>query len=197
MGVKQEFIQIFQDNIKRPGAEALLQWLVSTDFFIAPASTKYHCAFEGGLALHSLNVYKILKRRCDEYSPGKYSDETIAICGLLHDICKANFYSLSTRNVKNERGQWEQRPYYTVEDKFPFGHGEKSVFIVERCMRLMEEEAVAIRWHMGGFDETARAGGFTISHAYEQYPLAVLLHLSDLEATYLAEQGQNALHQNG
>ena len=104
MGIKQEFVQIFQDNIKRPGAEALLQWLVSTDFFIAPASTKYHCAFEGGLALHSINVYKILKKRCDEYDAGKYSDETIAICGLLHDICKANFYSISTRNVKNERG---------------------------------------------------------------------------------------------
>ena len=196
MGVKQEFIQIFQDNIKRQGADMLLQWLVSTDFFIAPASTKYHCAFEGGLALHSINVYKILKKRCDEYGYGKYSDESIAICGLLHDICKANFYSISTRNVKNERGQWEQRPYYTVEDKFPFGHGEKSVFIIERCMRLMEEEAVAIRWHMGGFDESAKSGGFTISHAYEQYPLAVLLHLSDLEATYLAEQGQNEAHKN-
>ena len=120
----------------------------------------------------------------------------MAICGLLHDICKANVYSISTRNVKNERGQWEQRPYYTVEDKFPFGHGEKSVFIIERCMRLMEEEAVAIRWHMGGFDESAKSGGFTISHAYEQYPLAVLLHLSDLEATYLAEQGQNEAHKN-
>ena len=193
MGVKQEFIQIFQDNIKRPGAEALLQWLVSTDFFIAPASTKYHCAFEGGLALHSLNVYKILKRRCDEYSPGKYSDETIAICGLLHDICKANFYSISTRNVKNERGQWEQRPYYTVEDKFPFGHGEKSVFIVERCMRLMEEEAVAIRWHMGGFDDAARGGCFAISEAYDKYPLAVKLHIADLEATYLMEHRTSAV----
>ena len=188
MGVKQEFIQIFQDNIKRPGAEALLQWLVSTDFFIAPASTKYHCAFEGGLALHSLNVYKILKRRCDEYSPGKYSDETIAICGLLHDICKANFYSISTRNVKNERGQWEQRPYYTVEDKFPFGHGEKSVFIINQYMRLSAEEAMVINWHMGGFDARVMGGSYALSDAFCKYKLAVLLHIADLEATYLDEE---------
>ena len=189
MGEKQEFIDIFKENIKRPGAEALLQWLIGSDFFLAPASTKYHCAFEGGLVKHSLNVYKLLKKRCAEYGE-RFSAETVAICGLLHDICKANFYTVSLRNVKNERGQWEQKPYYTVDDKFPFGHGEKSVFVIERFMRLSEEEAVAIRWHMGGFDDTAKAGGFTISHAYEQYPLAVLLHMADLEATYLSEQGE-------
>ena len=188
MGAKQEFIEIFKENVKRPGAERLLEWLMGSDFFIAPASTKYHCACEAGLVTHSLNVYKILKKRCEEYGD-RFSPETIAICGLLHDICKTNFYTISLRNVKNERGQWEQRPYYTVDDQFPFGHGEKSVFVIERYMRLKEEEAVAIRWHMGGFDEAARSGGFTISHASEKYPLAVLLHMADLEATYLSEQG--------
>ena len=188
MNYKQEFLQIFRDNVKRQGAEELLGWLESTDFYIAPASTKYHCAFESGLVYHSINVYKLLKKRCEEYG-AEYSDETIAICGLLHDICKANFYSVSLRNVKNEKGQWEQKPYYVVEDQFPYGHGEKSVFIAERYMRLSEEEAIAIRWHMGGFDETAKAGGFSISHAYEKYPLAVLLHMADLEATYLCEKG--------
>ena len=188
MGAKQEFIEIFKENVKRTGAERLLEWLMGSDFFIAPASTKYHCACEAGLVTHRLNVYKILKKRCEEYGD-RFSPETIAICGLLHDICKTNFYTISLRNVKNERGQWEQRPYYTVDDQFPFGHGEKSVFVIERYMRLKEEEAVAIRWHMGGFDEAARSGGFTISHAYEKYPLAVLLHMADLEATYLSEQG--------
>ena len=188
MGAKQEFIEIFKENVKRPGAERLLEWLMGSDFFIAPASTKYHCACEAGLVTHSLNVYRILKKRCEEYGD-RFSPETIAICGLLHDICKTNFYTISLRNVKNERGQWEQRPYYTVDDQFPFGHGEKSVFVIERYMRLKEEEAVAIRWHMGGFDEAARSDGFTISHAYEKYPLAVLLHMADLEATYLSEQG--------
>lgn len=187
MGAKQEFIEIFQENIKRPGSEKLLEWLCQSDFFIAPASTKYHSAFEGGLVQHSLNVYKLLKKRCAEY--GITDGESIAICGLLHDICKANFYAISYRNAKNERGQWEKVPYYTVDDQFPFGHGEKSVFVIERFMRLRENEAIAIRWHMGGFDEAAKSGGFSISHAYEKYPLAVLLHMADLEATYLSEQG--------
>ena len=187
MSAKQEFIEIFKENIKRPGSEKLLEWLSQSDFFIAPASTKYHSAFEGGLVQHSLNVYKLLKKRCAEY--GITDGESIAICGLLHDICKANFYTVSYRNVKNERGVWEKVPYYTVDDQFPFGHGEKSVFVVERFMRLRENEAIAIRWHMGGFDEAAKSGGFSISHAYEKYPLAVLLHMADLEATYLSEQG--------
>ena len=187
MSAKQEFSEIFQENIKRPGSEKLLEWLCQSDFFIAPASTKYHSAFEGGLVQHSLNVYKLLKKRCTEY--GITDGESIAICGLLHDICKANFYTISYRNAKNERGQWEKVPYYTVDDQFPFGHGEKSVFVVERFMRLRENEAIAIRWHMGGFDEAAKSGGFSISHAYEKYPLAVLLHMADLEATYLSEQG--------
>jgi len=192
MDIKQEFIDVFKENVKRPGAEKLLEWLCTSDFFTAPASTKYHCAFEGGLALHSLNVYKTLKKRCDEY--GITDGESVAICGLLHDVCKANFYTISFRNVKNERGQWEKVPYFAVDDQFPFGHGEKSVFVIERFMRLKENEAIAIRWHMGGFDDTAKAGGFSISHAYEKYPLAVLLHLADLESTYLVEQGENAKH---
>ena len=187
MSAKQEFIEIFKENVKRPGSEKLLEWLSQSDFFIAPASTKYHSAFEGGLVQHSLNVYKLLKKRCAEY--GITDGESIAICGLLHDICKANFYTISYRNAKNERGIWEKVPYYTVDDQFPFGHGEKSVFVVERFMRLRENEAIAIRWHMGGFDEAAKSGGFSISHAYEKYPLAVLLHMADLEATYLSEQG--------
>ena len=187
MSAKQEFIEIFKENVKRPGSEKLLEWLSQSDFFTAPASTKYHSAFEGGLVQHSLNVYKLLKKRCAEY--GITDGESIAICGLLHDICKANFYTVSYRNVKNERGIWEKVPYYTVDDQFPFGHGEKSVFVVERFMRLRENEAIAIRWHMGGFDEAAKSGGFSISHAYEKYPLAVLLHMADLEATYLSEQG--------
>ncbi len=194
MSIKEEFIEIFNENIKREGAAELLDWLCNkSDFFTAPASTKYHCAFEGGLAFHSMNVYKLLKKHCEEY--GITDNETIAICGLLHDICKANFYSVSTRNVKNEKGFWEKVPYYVVDEKFPYGHGEKSVFITERYMRLSGEEAIAIRWHMGGFDDTAKAGGFSISHAYEKFPIAVLLHMADLEATYLAEQGENAKHQ--
>lgn len=193
MNYKQEFCDIFTANVKRPGAEEFLAWLLKTDFFIAPASTKYHCACDQGLVMHSINVYKQLKRVCETYNDGE-SLETITICGLLHDVCKANFYTISTRNVKNEKGQWEQKPYYTVDDQFPYGHGEKSVWLIERFIRLSPAEAISIRWHMGGFDDTAKAGGFSISHAYEKYPLAVKLHIADIDATYLQEKGTSEVN---
>ena len=184
---KEEFVEIFQKQITREGSERLLNWLSGTDFFTAPASTKFHCAQEGGLVRHSVNVYKTLRERY--YEEGD-SEESFALCGLLHDVCKAQFYKTSTRNVKNdETGQWEKKPFYTVEDAFPYGHGEKSVYLIERFVRLKPAEAVAIRWHMGGFDEAAKGGSFAISLAYDKYPLAVKLHLADLEATYLREHG--------
>ena len=181
---KEKFIKIFKDNVKRDGAGELLSWLEKTDFFTAPASTRFHLCEEGGLCEHSINVYECLN---DRYG-SDHSAESIAIVALLHDLCKAQFYKMTMRNQKNEQtGQWEKVPYYQVEDKFPFGHGEKSVFLIERFMRLKVEEAIAIRWHMGGFDDTAKAGGFTISNAFEMYPLAVKLHIADIEATYLRE----------
>ncbi len=189
---KEEFLQIYNEYVKRQGSQEFLDWLLKTDFFTAPASTKYHGACEGGLLLHSLNVYKTLRERY--FEEGKDSEESFAICALLHDLCKAQFYKVSTRNVKNDvTGQWEKVPYYTVEDAFPYGHGEKSVFLIERFMRLKTSEAMAIRWHMGGFDDSARGGSFAISLAYEKYPLAVKLHLADLESTYLKEKNTSTV----
>ena len=189
---KEEFLQIYNEYVKRQGSQEFLDWLLKTDFFTAPASTKYHGACEGGLLLHSLNVYKTLRERY--FEEGKDSEESFVICALLHDLCKAQFYKVSTRNVKNDvTGQWEKVPYYTVEDAFPYGHGEKSVFLIERFMRLKTSEAMAIRWHMGGFDDSARGGSFAISLAYEKYPLAVKLHLADLESTYLKEKNTSVV----
>lgn len=186
MGYKEEFVEIFKSNISREGADELLQWVLQSDFLTAPASTKYHSAFEGGLANHSINVYKLLKKECEENNI-PCSDESIAICGLLHDLCKANFYTVAFRNAKNEQGVWEKVPYYTINDQFPYGHGEKSVFLIERFMKLTDEEALAIRWHMGGFDDSVKGGCFTISTAFENYKLPVLLHIADLKATYFCE----------
>ena len=182
---KQIFVDQYTQHIKRRGADRLLEWLIGSDFFTAPASTRFHAAYEGGLVEHSLNVYKVFMKK--HFVEGEDDPESVAICTLLHDICKAGFYEVSYRNRKNEDGQWEKVPYYTINDRFPYGHGEKSVFLIERFMRLKNDEAVAIRWHMGGFDDTAKAGSFAIAHAYEQYPLAVKVHSSDLEATYLCE----------
>lgn len=192
MNFKEEFIKIFKANVHRSGSQELLNWLETTDFFTAPASTKYHCACLGGLVQHSVNVYYTLTERY--FNNETDSPESFAICALLHDLCKAQFYKVSTRNVKNETtGAWEKQPFYAVEDLFPYGHGEKSVFLIERFMRLKPAEAMAIRWHMGGFDDSAKAGNFSISVAFEKYPLAVQLHLADLESTYLREKHTSAM----
>ena len=190
MDRKELFIETYNKNIHRKGAEKLLEWICSTDFFTAPASTRFHAAYEGGLADHSMNVYNVLISK--HYDPEKDDLESFTIASLLHDLCKAGYYGVSARNVKNAEGRWEQVPYYTIDDKFPYGHGEKSVYLIERFMRLKTEEAMAIRWHMGGFDDNARVGNFTIAHAFAKYPLAVKLHLSDLEATYLCENREEA-----
>jgi hypothetical protein len=193
MDYKQKFIEYYQANIHREGADRLLEWLQTTDFFTAPASTRYHCACPSGLVQHSVNVYEVMMEK--HFDPETDSAESFALSALLHDVCKAQFYKISTRNVKNEKtGQWEKVPYYTIEDAFPYGHGEKSVFLIERFVRLKPAEATAIRWHMGGFDDAARGGNFSISVAYDKYPIAVKLHLADLEATYLREKETSAVN---
>ncbi|MDD6848023.1 MAG: hydrolase [Oscillospiraceae bacterium] len=190
MNARDEFIKIYTENIFRDGSKELLEWLQTTDFFTAPASTRYHCACENGLVMHSVSVFNtLMEKHFDEETD---SVESFAICALLHDLCKAQFYKVSTRNVKNEQtGQWEKVPYYAIEDSFPFGHGEKSVFLIERFMRLKIDEAMAIRWHMGEFGDK---NSNTISQAYDRYPLAVKLHLADLESTYLREKGTSAVN---
>ena len=193
MDYKQKFIEYYQANIHREGADRLLEWLQTPDFFTAPASTRYHCACPAGLVMHSINVYEVMMEK--HFDPETDSAESFALCALLHDVCKAQFYKVSSRNVKNERtGQWEKVPYYVIEDAFPYGHGEKSVFLIERFVRLKPAEATAIRWHMGGFDDAARGGNFSISVAYDKYPIAVKLHLADLEATYLREKETSAVN---
>ncbi len=192
MTYKEQFIGLYKKNITREGSAKLLDWLQSTDFFTTPASSKYHCACECGLVMHSISVYKTMMEK--HFDAKTDNAESFAICGLLHDLCKIKFYKISTKNVKNEvTGQWEQKPYYSVDDAFPYGHGEKSVYLIERFIRLRPDEAIAIRWHMGGFDDSAKSNGFAIGRAYYKYPLAVKLHLADLESTYIREKNTSAV----
>lgn len=187
--LKEEFLNIYKENIKREGAENLLNYLLTTDFFTAPASTRFHGSHEGGLLEHSLNVYHCLKdylerERAKQVYKMNYSEETIALCALLHDVCKVNFYKTDYRNAKNERGEWEKVPYYTIDDTLPYGHGEKSVYIVSGFMRLSREEAFAIRYHMGfsGVEDKN-----SIGKAFEMFPLAFALSVADMEASYYLE----------
>lgn len=190
MDTKERFINIYKEMIHREGSDKLLEYLLSEhcDFFTAPASTRFHGAHPQGLLEHSLNVYDCLcdylsRTRAKELYHMNYSDESIAIVALLHDICKVNCYKESTRNVK-VNGAWTQVPYYEFDDQLPYGHGEKSVYIITGFMRLSREEAFAIRYHMGfsGNDEVRNVG-----QSFEQFPLSFALSCADMEATYYLE----------
>lgn len=179
---KNEIVALLK-VVKREGMDKLIDFLDRTDFYTAPASTRFHNAFEGGLAQHSLNVYKALK----ELTNGKWSDETLIIVGILHDLCKINLYKVEMRNKKNqETGAWYQEPYYTSDDSMPLGHGEKSVMLISEFIKLTKEELYAIRWHMGGYEPKENYG--YISKAYEKYELAVYAHMADIKATYIDEK---------
>jgi hypothetical protein len=188
---RDEFLRIYTEQIHREGADKLLEYLQgkNSDFFTAPASQRYHGAHEGGLVEHSVNVYRCLsayleRERVRELYKMDYDGESIAIAALLHDICKINCYKPGTRNVKDERGVWQQVPTYEYDDKLPYGHGEKSVYIVTGFMRLSREESFAIRYHMGfsGIEDKR-----SIGQALEQFPLAFALNVADMEATYFLE----------
>lgn len=171
------------------GIYDLYNWLVREDFFTAPASTKYHGNYEGGLCEHSVNVCEcIIKLLNSEPFKGMNVDiKSAVLVSLFHDICKVNYYSKTTRNVKNETtGRWEKVPYYTVKDQFPAGHGEKSVMLIQRYVKLNPDEIMAINWHMGFSDNRAKdsQGMSQVSQAFKEYPLAFLLHTADMMATY-------------
>lgn len=240
---KQYFLECARNNIKRDGLDELLKWLDEADFFTAPASTRYHGAYAGGLAQHSLDVYKYAKRVsliCDNppdldrdnlnnpdgtkatnstnpatvannrnnpvnpnmaalmalkqslkaeqsQNPAPLNPESIAIASLFHDLCKVNFYRMEFRNQKID-GEWQQMPFYTIQEQFPYGgHGSKSVFMVERFLKLKPEEAVAINCHMG-FSDGNSSTVLTVGKSYEAYPLAWVIHVADEAAAYLVER---------
>ncbi len=194
MTAREKFIHYYKTYITREGADELLEYLCSekSDFFTAPASTRFHGAYEGGLCEHSVNVFECLReyvsrpRFHEEYGLS-FTEETIAIVSLLHDLCKINVYKSSMRNVKKD-GVWTAVPYYEFDDKMPYGHGEKSVYIIGGFMRLTREEAFAIRYHMG-FSKEEEAKN--VSQAFEMFPLAMANYVADMEATFLIEEREN------
>lgn len=193
--MKDKFIEIYKKYITREGADKLFAYLEKSDFFTAPASTRFHLSEEGGLVKHSVNVYERLKdlylhemeRNAEYRELQPAEEETLAICGLLHDLCKINCYKPGSRNVKNETtGQWEKVPTYTYEDSLPYGHGEKSVYIISGFMKLKREEAMAIRWHMGFSDAEGQTKN-TVGNAFDAYSLALMTHIADMLASHLDE----------
>lgn len=183
MDNKERFLQLCS-QVKRDGMDGLLAWLEKSDFFTAPASSRFHGAYEGGLLQHSLNVYDEFKRLIAVYPEVKCDEESIVICTLFHDLCKVGMYTTEKRNRKNADGQWETYDAYKIEEKFCFGgHGSKSVYMLMRFIDLKPAEATAINNHMSAFGGDVNS----IGRAFEQYPFAWLLSVADQSATYILE----------
>lgn len=195
----ERFEQLLRST-NREGIDDLIAFIQKSDFYTAPASTRYHSCHEGGLLEHSLNVYDRLKAKLNDEvwkSNLDIEEDTIIIVSLLHDLCKTYFYTTEFRNKKiysengtkkdgNGRYDWESIQSYTIDDKFPMGHGEKSMFMIERFIRLSKAEAMAIRWHMLWTEP--RENYNSIGKAIQLYPLVLALNEADLEATYLLEE---------
>ena len=196
-------IERFEQLLKstnRDGIENLISFIQKSDFYTAPASTRFHSCHEGGLLEHTLNVYdRLVSKFNNELWNEKTNatQENLIISALLHDLCKCYYYGTELRNKKiySERGKksdangrydWETVPSYTVDDKIPYGHGEKSAMMAEEFIRLEPVERYAIRWHMG-FTEP-KENWNVLGCAIRKYPLILALHTSDLEATYLLEK---------
>ncbi|MFR3727707.1 HD domain-containing protein [Lacrimispora sp.] len=193
--MNQELVVKFEKLLletKRPGVENLIEFIRKSDFYTAPASTRFHGAYEGGLLEHSINVLDCLaeKKASDNAIWHKVlvnvQSESIVISALLHDLCKTHFYTIEMRNKKDESGAWVQVPFYTVNDQVPYGHGEKSVMMIEEYIKLLPAERYAIRWHMGSYEPKELWN--TLGTAMEKYPLVLALHEADMEATYLLEK---------
>lgn len=167
MTSKERFKEIFLSQVTRPGAAELLAWLESTDFFEAPASSRFHGAYPGGLVEHSLNVYYAL---LGNFTIREYGGESIAVAALLHDVCKAEYYEQTGDG-------------WSVRERLPMGHGEKSVYLVMKHMNLTDEEALAIRWHMGAYDDAFKGGSRALGAAQDKCPLVLALHHADMLAT--------------
>lgn len=195
---RKETILDLLGEVKREGMDKLIDFLTRSDFFVAPASTRFHLSYEGGLATHSLHVYYRLYELMGHDGNIKDGDirtvlDSVAIVGLLHDICKVSFYKKTIGSRKtgekypNGKPVWEEYVKYEVDDQLPLGHGEKSLYMIQGFIRLTREEAFAIRWHMGFSDNDFKAGGYSLGKAFEKYPLALAAHIADLQATYLDE----------
>lgn len=200
--VKEMVLKLLSE-VKRDGMQELMNWLEESDFFDAPASTKYHGSFPGGLAEHSINVYNALVFHYENIKDSEFSlppidEESLIIVGVLHDVCKVNTYTQTWKNQKvyNERGSkedaggkydWETLPGYDRKPLLAMGHAAKSVFILQQFIKLRVDEAQAIFWHMGAYDLSLYNSMNELSQAYNENLLAFLLHQADMTCTYITE----------
>ena len=198
---KIKFLQLISEiDIPDADTQGLVDYLLNSDFFIAPASTQYHCNWEGGLCYHSLNVYETLCELAEKYAPGKYGKSSLIVVGLLHDLAKVNFYEKYVMNKKiytpngskhDNQGNfdWFAEEAYKVKeanDRFLGGeHGFNSMIIANRYIPMTYEETLAILHHHAGLGESKQL--FDLSAIMNKYTLVPLLHMADFLSTFIKE----------
>ena len=191
MATVKEFIETKLRETRREGIENLIEYLEKSDFFIAPASIKYHGCYEGGLAEHSVNVMDAIVKVDDmlneKYGVPKESEDSLILVSLLHDICKVNTYFPKTLWRKNDEGKWENYEGYERNPIFEMGHASKSVFIIQNYIKLTPQEAQAIYWHMGPYDLSDYSNANEMGNAYTKNTLAFKLNMADMMSTYILE----------
>lgn len=200
--VKEKYIAYCRQYIHRKGIDELLDYLEhKTDFFTAPSSTKFHLNCPGGLCQHSINVFETALRINEQVLRPKQevgeclfteplSEESIAIAALFHDVCKCGLYKQVEKWKKDEQNRWVSYMGYEVNDEFPFGHGEKSCYIVNFYLKLHKEELLAIRWHMGMYDvgEGGSSGRYAFYAACDKSPLVLLMQMADMSSSHWFEE---------
>ena len=190
--LRDKFDRILKHIDNRNGINELVKWLESTDFFTAPASTKFHGNYQGGLVEHSIHVVEfgltifnwILKYK-PEY---EYMKESVIFCGLFHDVCKISQYIKEEKWTKDNNNKWVKYMGYSVDDKFPFPHGPKSVYYISKFVELKEIEATAIAYHMGASDgiQPNSLSSYSYQKAAEQ-PLVRILNAADIASVVIGD----------
>lgn len=178
---KLRFIELLK-KVNRDGMNELIAWLEKTTFFMEPASAKYHGSYEGGLCDHSLAVYEEYVKLLNISPEDDGAIEKAIITCLLHDVCKIGNYKKVIKNVKSSDGKWQEvEQYESVDSAFPFGHGEKSVLLICRFIKLTREEMLMIRWHMGAYE--SKECWCELGIAQKMYPSVLYIHFADMIAS--------------
>ena len=186
---KERYLKLLEEVLHEEDFNNIKDWLETGDFFSAPASTKYHLHGEGGLCQHSLNVYDCLSKKLKDWGL-EYPENSIRIVSLMHDWCKINVYVKSTRRVPPERsgtGKWETEELWVKDDAYHLGHASKSVYLIQQFIPLNMLEIEAIHSHMGSTDLSTMFNSFDLNSIFSVNPLAICLHLADMESSYLME----------
>lgn len=192
MANRETFIKIMS-QVNRPGVKELLNWLEGTDFYSAPASTRFHGSYPGGLVEHTLNVAYELRDLVKYYEIEGIPKDSIIIVALAHDFCKINTYEETIVNVPPQRtqsGKWEQKQGYKKSEYFKLGHGAKSLSILQDFIKLEDYEKEAIYWHMGAYDISTLSSTNNLYDVFAENKLAFLLHIADMTSTYIIESDE-------